>query len=87
MWARAFNMAALDAEEFLFADKDESGDRSIQAFRSPLRFRASRSLALSSAPRTLRGKQGLVIIDEAAFVDSLKELLEGFCARLGVDPS
>ena len=81
MWARAFNMAALDAEEFLFADKDESGDRSIQAFR--IRFDSGFEIvALSSAPRTLRGKQGLVIIDEAAFVDSLKELLKAALAFL-----
>tara|TARA_R110002020_G_scaffold34066_35_gene103970 strand:- start:6609 stop:8291 length:1683 start_codon:yes stop_codon:yes gene_type:complete len=81
MWARAFNMAALDAEEFLFADNDESGDRSIQAFR--IRFDSGFEIvALSSAPRTLRGKQGLVLIDEAAFVDSLKELLKAALAFL-----
>lgn len=81
MWARAFNMAAMEAEEFFFADKDESGDRSIQAFR--IRFASGFEIvALSSAPRTLRGKQGLVIIDEAAFVDSLKELLKAALAFL-----
>jgi phage FluMu gp28-like protein len=39
-------------------------------------------MALSSAPRTLRGKQGVVIIDEAAFVDSLPELLKAALAFL-----
>tara|TARA_R110002020_G_scaffold10801_22_gene41085 strand:+ start:9122 stop:10789 length:1668 start_codon:yes stop_codon:yes gene_type:complete len=81
MWARAFNHGALEAEEFLFDDSDETGDRSITAFR--IRFASGfEILALSSAPRTLRGKQGLVIIDEAAFVDSLKELLKAALAFL-----
>lgn len=81
MWARAFNHGALEAEEFLFDDSDETGDRSINAFR--IRFASGfEILALSSAPRTLRGKQGLVIIDEAAFVDSLKELLKAALAFL-----
>lgn len=81
MWARAFNQASMASEEFLFADKDESGDRSIQAFR--IRFASGFEIvALSSAPRTLRGKQGCVIIDEAAFVDSLPELLKAALAFL-----
>lgn len=81
MWARAFNQGAMAAEEFLFDDSDETGDRSIQAFR--IRFASGfEILALSSAPRTLRGKQGVVIIDEAAFVDNLKELLKAALAFL-----
>ena len=81
MWARAFSVAAAESEEFLFADKDETGDRSIQAFR--IRFDSGfEILALSSAPRGLRGKQGVVIIDEAAFVDSLAELLKAALAFL-----
>jgi phage FluMu gp28-like protein len=81
MWARAFNQAALAVEEFLFDDGDKDGDRSIQAFR--IRFASGfEILALSSAPRSLRGKQGLVIIDEAAFVDNLKELLKAALAFL-----
>lgn len=81
MWARAFAIAASSADEFLFDDGDEHGDRSIQAFR--IRFASGfEVVALSSAPRTLRGKQGLVIIDEAAFVDSLKELLKAALAFL-----
>lgn len=81
MWARAFSSAAAEAEEFLFPDSDETGDRSIQAFR--IRFASGfEILALSSAPRTLRGKQGVVIIDEAAFVESLPELLKAALAFL-----
>lgn len=58
-----------------------NGDHSIHAFR--IRFASGfEVLAPSSAPRTLRGKQGLVIIDEAAFVESLKELLKAALAFL-----
>lgn len=81
MWARAFGMAASAAGEFLFPDSDEEGDRSIKAFRIGMAS-GFEILALSSAPRSLRGKQGLVIIDEAAFVDSLEELLKAALAFL-----
>jgi len=84
MWARAFAQAAMAMEEFLFDDADpaDPGEtRRIQAFR--IRFASGfEILALSSAPRSLRGKQGLVIIDEAAFVDNLKELLKAALALL-----
>lgn len=81
MWARAFSMAAMAVDEFLFDDSDEDGERSIKAFR--IQFASGfEVLALSSAPRSLRGKQGLVVIDEAAFVDNLKELLKAALAFL-----
>ncbi|MES0164851.1 terminase family protein [Mesorhizobium sp. M0027] len=84
MWARAFAHAAVAQEEFLFDDTDPAHPeetRQIKAFR--IQFASGfEILALSSAPRTLRGKQGLVIIDEAAFVDSLKELLKAALANL-----
>lgn len=84
MWARAFAQAAIAQEEFLFDDTDPAHPdetRQIKAFR--IQFASGfEILALSSAPRTLRGKQGLVIIDEAAFVDSLKELLKAALANL-----
>lgn len=81
MWARAFSVAATEAEECLFDQGDGEGDKSIQAFR--IRFASGfEVLALSSAPRGLRGKQGVVIIDEAAFVDSLAELIKAAMAFL-----
>ena len=84
MWARAFAIAAAAEEEFVFDDVDPANPaetRKIQAFR--IRFASGfEVLALSSAPRSLRGKQGLVIIDEAAFVDNLKELLKAALAFL-----
>lgn len=81
MWARAFSNAALAVDEFLFDDSDKDGERAIQAFR--IRFASGfEIIALSSAPRSLRGKQGVVMIDEAAFVDSLPELLKAALAFL-----
>jgi phage FluMu gp28-like protein len=84
MWARAFAIGAAAADEFLFDDTDPAHPtetRQIKAFR--IQFASGfEVLALSSAPRGLRGKQGLVIIDEAAFVDNLKELLKAALAFL-----
>lgn len=81
MWARAFSLAAFETKEFLFDDSDKDGERSIQAFR--IKFASGfEVIGLSSAPRSLRGKQGVVMIDEAAFVDSLKELLKAALAFL-----
>lgn len=79
MWARAFNIAAEAAEEMLFDQGDE--DKAINAFR--IKFASGfEIMALSSAPRGLRGKQGVVIIDEAAFVDELEQLLKSALAFL-----
>jgi phage FluMu gp28-like protein len=82
MWGRAFAGAAAEVEEFLFREQDEKGaDRAIQAFR--IRFASSFEItALCSRPRSLRGRQGYVIIDEAAFHDELAELLKAALALL-----
>lgn len=79
MWARAFDIAADAAEETLFDQGDE--DKAINAFR--IKFASGfEIMALSSAPRGLRGKQGVVIIDEAAFVDELEQILKAALAFL-----
>ncbi|EGY01466.1 Mu-like prophage FluMu protein GP28 [Nitrospirillum viridazoti Y2] len=81
MWARAFNNAASAVEEFMFKDSGKHGDASIQAFR--ITFASGYEIvALSSRPRSLRGRQGYVIIDEAAFHDDLEELLKSAMALL-----
>lgn len=81
MWAKAFNQVASTVEEFVFKDKHTDGDRSIQAFR--ISFASGYEIvALSSRPRSLRGRQGYVIIDEAAFHDDLAELLKAALALL-----
>ncbi len=83
MWAKAYALAAFDMDEFVFKDQHEDNPaetRDIQAFR--VRFASGfEVVGLSSAPRALRGKQGLVIIDEAAFVDSLEQLLKSAIAN------
>lgn len=77
-FAKAFNHVATVSDEFLFDDGSEEG---IKAFR--IDFPSGHSIvALSSKPRSLRGKQGLVIIDEAAFHDQLDELLKAALALL-----
>jgi phage FluMu gp28-like protein len=79
MWARAFDMACSDADEILFEQDDQ--DKAITAFR--IKFASGfEIMGLSSAPRGLRGKQGVVIIDEAAFVDELAELMKAALAFL-----
>lgn len=81
MWARAFNVAASAIEDGLFEEGDIDGDKSIQTFR--IRFNSGFQIkALSSAPRGLRGKEGVIIIDEAAFVDDLGELIKAAMAFL-----
>jgi phage FluMu gp28-like protein len=82
MWARALGMAAGEIGEFLFTDQDKHGaERSIAAFR--IQFASGFEIvALASRPRSLRGRQGFVIIDEAAFHDDLAELLKAALALL-----
>jgi phage FluMu gp28-like protein len=75
-FAKAFNLIAPTCSEFLFDDGSEKG---INAFR--IDFPSGKSIvALSSRPRSLRGMQGVVLIDEAAFHDQFKELLDAAMA-------
>lgn len=82
MWSRAFNRAAGAMQEVMFDDTGEDGDiRQIKAFR--IDFASGfKVLALSSRPRSIRGKQGLVIIDEAAYHDDLPGLIKAAMAML-----
>ena len=80
MWAKAFNHAATEIEEG-FWDGDEE-DKHIKTFT--IRFPASgfRIVALTSRPSNLRGRQGTIVIDEAAFHPDLFELLKAALAML-----
>jgi phage FluMu gp28-like protein len=82
MWGKAFSQAASAVDEFLFQDIDQDGNsKAIQAFR--IRFASGFEIcALSSRPRSLRGRQGYVIIDEAAFHDDLEGLIKAALALL-----
>ena len=76
-WAKHYSKAASAVEEFVFNDQDKD----IIAFR--IRFASGHKIvALSSRPSNLRGKQGKVVIDEAAFHGELKELLKAALALL-----
>lgn len=69
-------------EEFLFEDKQESGDsKFIAAFR--VRFASGYQVcALSSRPSNIRGLQGVVVIDEAAFHQNVQAVIEAVNALL-----
>jgi len=76
-FAKAFDSAA-DVNEFLFDDGSKDG---IKAYR--VDFPSGHAIvALTSKPRSLRGRQGKVIIDEAAFHDELDEVLKAALALL-----
>lgn len=77
-WSRHYSHAAASIEQFVFQDSE---DKDIQAFR--IRYASGHKIvALSSRPSNLRGKQGKVIIDEAAFHDNLGELIKAAIALL-----
>jgi phage FluMu gp28-like protein len=74
-WAKHINAAAGGVEEA--AIKDE--DKDITVYR--VRFASGYEIwCLPSTARSLRSKQGRVIIDEAAFVEDLAELLKAAMA-------
>ncbi|HJU70373.1 MAG TPA: hypothetical protein VJ603_00850 [Paucimonas sp.] len=81
MWARVFNYAAGEIEEGFWDGEDEA-DKNIKTYT--IKFPASgfRIVALSSRPSNLRGRQGIIVIDEAAFHDQLDELLKAALAML-----
>lgn len=71
-----------DVEEFMFEDQGEDGStRQISAFR--IRFASGyRVEALSSRPENIRGLQGVVVIDEAAFHNDVRQVLDAVNALL-----
>lgn len=76
-WAKAYDEVGASIEQIVIQDEDKD----ILAY--VVRLASGHSVtALSSAPRNLRGKQGIVIIDEAAFHPNLKELIKAAMALL-----
>lgn len=63
-----------------FLIKGDAG-KSVKAFR--VDFPSGKAVvALPSSPRSVRGKQGIFIIDEAAFHDNLEQLIKAILAAL-----
>ncbi len=81
-FARVVAKELATVEEFIFLDQREDGSsKEIAAFR--VRFASGfRVEALSSRPENIRGLQGIVVIDEAAFHKDVRELLDAVNALL-----
>ncbi|MFH2011692.1 MAG: terminase family protein [Pseudomonadota bacterium] len=84
-WARAYNLTASEMEEVEIPDEEEFEgvvqEKKILAYQ--ITFASGwRITALSSRPTNLRGKQGRVVLDEAAFHDDLAGLLKAAMALL-----
>jgi phage FluMu gp28-like protein len=76
-WVRHYKLAADAIDQVLVKDEDKD----ILAFQ--IRFASGHKImALSSRPSNLRGKQGKIVIDEAAFHPDLPGLLKAAIALL-----
>ncbi|MCG9624628.1 terminase family protein [Vibrio mediterranei] len=75
LWARIFDKAAGEVQEELLNNEDKDILTFVIYFESGYKVQA-----LSSNPSNLRGMQGTVIIDEAAFHDRLAEVLKAALA-------
>lgn len=80
MWAEALNRAASAIEEGFW--EDDEADRHIKTYTIRFPDSGHRIVALSSRPANLRGRQGVIVIDEAAFHDDLPGLLKAALALL-----
>ncbi|MDX2110613.1 MAG: hypothetical protein SFY80_10270 [Verrucomicrobiota bacterium] len=76
-WTRQFKQITAQIEEELI--KDEDKDITVFRIRYASGFKVE---ALSSRPSNLRGKQGKVTIDEAAFHDDLRGLIKSALALI-----
>ena len=76
-WAKQLNIAARELDELVLGDEDKD----ITVYR--IRFASEYEIwGMPSEPRSLRSKQGRVVIDEAAFVDDLDAVLKAALALL-----
>jgi phage FluMu gp28-like protein len=81
-FARVVGKELVDVEEFLFEDeRDDGTSRFISGYRVSFAsgFRVE---ALSSRPENIRGLQGVVVIDEAAFHQDVRAVLDAVNALL-----
>lgn len=84
MWAKAFDYAAGEIAESLYDDGQaaDGSKKFIKTFEIVFPKSGRRITALSSRPTNLRGKQGVIVIDEAAFHNDLDELIKAAMAML-----
>lgn len=76
-WAKAFGIAASAVGEVVVDD----GDKDVKTFR--ITFDSGFEIVvLPCTARSLRGKQGRVILDEAAFMDDLDAILKAALALI-----
>lgn len=75
MWASKFNRASGQIQEEIFNDEGKDILTYVIYFASGYKIKA-----LSSNPKNLRGMQGVVCIDEAAFHEKLAEVLKAALA-------
>lgn len=75
MWASKFNRASGEIQQEIFNDEDKDILTYVIYFASGFKIKA-----LSSNPKNLRGMQGVVVIDEAAFHEYLAEVLKAALA-------
>lgn len=80
-WAEHFQSVAdaIEIDEDVFIE----GEHKKSVFAFSIKFASGfRITALSSSPRNLRGKQGRVVLDEAAFHENQAEILKAAMALL-----
>lgn len=78
-WAKAYSLAASEIEDAGDVLEDVDREKGILAYR--ITFASGHKIvALSSRPANLRGKAGIVVIDEAAFHGELDELIKAAMA-------
>ncbi len=83
MWAREFNQVAGSVEQSLWDEEDDEGQKK-HILTYTIRFPKARHriTALASRPKKLRGRQGVLVGDEAAFQDDLDGLIKAAMAFL-----
>lgn len=80
LWAKAFNRGAGEVQAGIWDEAEE--DRHIRTFSIRFPESGHKITALASRPRKLRGRQGVLVGDEAAFQDDLPALLKAAMAFL-----
>jgi len=79
MWCRAFALISGDIEEEEVLDEESGQPVKMFSIRLASGFRIT---ALASVPRKLRGKQGIVIVDEASYHKDVAAVLKAAMALL-----